>query len=95
MENYQINWDKKIISVWLEQFRVLNKKMKELAKSMSVKFSPNGELAYRILLELHEEGIYLDNISDNHPLAQLYQWVEVSNYWEYLHGLCLDSEKQI
>lgn len=95
MANYQTYFDKKIISVWLEQFRVLNKKMKELAKSMSIKFESDAELAYQVLIDLHEEGIYLDNISANHPFAKLYERVEPSRYWKYLYDLCLDSDRRI
>ena len=39
-------------------------------------------MAYNILVDLHEEGVYLDNISANHPLAQLYEFVNVEKYWK-------------
>ena len=93
-ENYQSFFDKKIISVWLEQYRVLNKKMKALAKSMSIRIEENPGLAYQVLVDLHEEGIYLDNISSNHPFAKLYEWVDVSKFWKYLYGLCVESHRQ-
>ena len=69
----------------MEQFRVLNKKMKSTAKAISIKFENNPELAYQILVDLHEEGVYLDNISNNHPLSQLYQAVDAEKYFTYIY----------
>lgn len=37
-QNYKTHFDKRIIAVWLEQFRVLNKKMKGLAKKIKISF---------------------------------------------------------
>lgn len=48
-------------------------------------------MAYNILVDLHEEGVYLDNISANHPLVQLYEYVNVEKYWKYVYNLCLES----
>ena len=65
-----------MVAVWLEQLRVMNKKMKELAQSITISFNEEDpELAYQILVTLHEEGIYMENISLNHPLQQLYTQV--------------------
>lgn len=52
-ENAGKYFDNRIIAVWLEQLRVLNKKMKGLAKEISVTFDNDAELAYDILVGLH------------------------------------------
>ena len=38
-ENYHKYFSKKMIAVWLEQLRVQNKTMKELAKSITINFN--------------------------------------------------------
>jgi hypothetical protein len=45
-------------------------------------------------VDLHEDEVYLDNISQNHPFSQLYQWVDVNTYWNYLFDLCMQNEPQ-
>lgn len=67
--------------------------MKSLAQSMAITFEEgNKNLAYQTLVDLHEEGVYLDNISMNHPLAKLYQWVDTGAYWEYIYNLCVSND---
>ena len=58
---------------------------------MAIKFEENGDLAYELLVEMHEEGAYLDNMSTKHPLSKLYEWVNVEKYWNYLYNLCLET----
>ena len=88
-ENYEQYFDKGIIAVWLEQLRVMNKKMKLLAKEIEIGFDEaDQDLAFEILVTLHESDIYLDNISMNHPLASLYRTVDIRKYWKYVYDLC-------
>lgn len=41
---------------------------------------------------LHEKKIYLDNISQNHPLAVLYSKVDTVKFWTYLVDLVKKSD---
>lgn len=41
-----------------------------------------------MLVDIHEEGIYIDNISVHHPLGKLFEWVDVNKYWQYIFNLC-------
>lgn len=67
--------------------------MKNLALSISITFEEgNSELAFKILQDLHEDGIYLENISSNHPMAKLYEWVDADKYWNYIYNLCTQPQ---
>lgn len=90
--NYEVYFSKKMVAVWLEQLRVMNRNMKELATSITINFNEEPELAYKALVALHEDGVYLENISVNHPLQQLYSYVDASRYWGYIYGLCVEAE---
>lgn len=62
---------------------------------MTIKFEEgNPEFAYKVLVDLHEEGVYLDNISNNHPVAKLYAEVNADVFWKYIYELCVLSEPE-
>ena len=52
-QNYLKILDNRMMIVWLDQFRVLNKRMKSLAHSISIKFDNDPLLAYDLLKSFH------------------------------------------
>ena len=73
-----------MITAWLEEVRVKNKHMKKLANSIKINFDSDPEFSLHVLKYLHEQKMYLENISANHPFANLYRNVDPSKFWSYL-----------
>lgn len=73
-----------MITAWLEEVRVKNKHMKKLANSIKINFNSEPEFSFQVLKYLHEQKMYLENISVNHPFAELYKNVDSSKFWSYL-----------
>ncbi len=76
-----------MIIAWLEELRVKNKHMKTLANSITIHFDSDSDFSFYVLKYLHEQKIYLENISANHPFAELYRNVETVKFWQYLVSL--------
>jgi hypothetical protein len=78
--------------VWLEELRVKNKHMRKLAAEITIKFEDDPDFAFEVLQLLHTKKVYLENISQNHPFAQLYATVDTIKFWAFLIELINATE---
>jgi hypothetical protein len=77
----------KVLGGWILQLKVKNKHIRKIAESITVDFDKDPVLAFKVLSELHDKQLYLENINHKHPLYCLYEHVEPHNYAKYLLGL--------
>lgn len=68
--------------------------MRRLASSIKINFDSDAEFSFHVLKYLHEQKMYLENISANHPFASLYRNVEPSKFWSYMVELIKQENKK-
>lgn len=84
----------KVLGGWILQLKVKNKHIRKMAESIKIEFDTDPDLAFKILSELHDKQLYLENINHKHPLYPLYENVEPHHYAQYLLGLITEEAGQ-
>ena len=86
--------DVRLLNCWFTELKVQHKRIRRNAENIKISFAEDPELAMAVLQRLHEEHVYLDNISSKHPLYPLYLAVDPQQFLKLVWGYCSAAESE-